>query len=288
MILISTPVFAETYSFNYQKDTTGEYLKNGKTEGNTYNYNYGNAPDGKFDEEGYVNYSDIAYMKKSVQEVADEQGLFDVTLAVKGNQVNTPIDLVLVIDYSSSMNGEKLTNALKGLQVFGNELADSLADGMIRIGIVAYNRDVYSTNGFSTDINYLEDFLKNKVVSHSGTFMQKGLIEGQRMLLEESRPEAEKLFIHIGDNSANRSYLPVEGAAQYQNNGEIVDYNGYHTENYIKDYQTDSEKYYTTSNSSTDTNGIPVNSSVVTDTTLGTIVSVKESGFNCYSVATAL
>ncbi|STP29475.1 LPXTG-domain-containing protein cell wall anchor domain protein [Enterococcus durans] len=287
MILISTPVFAETYSFNYQKDTTGEYLKNGKTEGNTYNYNYGNAPDGKFDEEGYVNYSDIAYMKKSVQEVADEQGLFDVTLAVKGNQVNTPIDLVLVIDYSSSMNGEKLTNALKGLQVFGNELADSLADGMIRIGIVAYNRDVYSTNGFSTDINYLEDFLKNKVVSHSGTFMQKGLIEGQRMLLEESRLEAEKLFIHIGDNSANRSYLPVEGAAQYQNNGEIVDYNGYHTENYIKDYQTDSEKYYTTSNSSTDTNGIPVNSSVVTDTTLGTIVSVKESGFNCYSVATA-
>lgn len=54
----------------------------------------------------------------------------------------------MVIDYSSSMTGEKLSNALKGLQEFGEELDDSLESGNIRIGIVAYNRFVYSTDDF--------------------------------------------------------------------------------------------------------------------------------------------
>ena len=151
--------FAETVDFAYT-DSTGQRLTNGTAVGNTYNYDYGHAPEAVFDEENYVNYADRAYLKKSVKEDSETQGLFDVTLDVKGNQIGTPIDLVLVIDYSSSMTGEKLTNALIGLQQFGNELADSLANGNIRVGIVAYNREVYSTNGFSSNKNDLENFLK--------------------------------------------------------------------------------------------------------------------------------
>ena len=278
--------FAETVDFAYT-DSTGQRLTNGTAVGNTYNYDYGHAPEAVFDEENYVNYADRAYLKKSVTEDSKTQGLFDVTLDVKGNQIGTPIDLVLVIDYSSSMTGEKLTNALIGLQQFGNELADSLANGNIRVGIVAYNREVYSTNGFLSNINDLENFLKYTAESHSGTFMQKGLLAGQRLLLEKSRPEAEKLFIHIGDDSANRSYLPVQGAKEYPNEGEIIYYNGYHTDRYIQDFQTDSDKYYTTNSNPSDPNAISVSSSVVTDATLGTIVSLKHSGFTCYSIATA-
>lgn len=46
---------------------------------------------------------------KSVKENAEKQGLFDVTLDVKGNDINPPrdIDLVFVIDFSSTMSGEK-------------------------------------------------------------------------------------------------------------------------------------------------------------------------------------
>ncbi len=278
--------FAETVDFAYT-DSTEQRLTNGTAVGNTYNYDYGHAPEAVFDEENYVNYADRAYLKKSVKEDSETQGLFDVTLDVKGNQIGTPIDLVLVIDYSSSMTGEKLTNALIGLQQFGNELADSLANGNIRVGIVAYNREVYSTNGFSSNMNDLENFLKYTAESHSGTFMQKGLLAGQRLLLEKSRPEAEKLFIHIGDDSANRSYLPVQGAKEYPNEGEIIDYNGYHTDRYIQDFQTDSDKYYTTNSNPSDPNAISVSSSIVTDATLGTIVSLKHSGFTCYSIATA-
>lgn len=165
--------FAETNAFHYQNNAEGEFLTNGVKEGDTYNYDYGNAPEANFDEENYINYENSAFVKKSVKKVEGIQGLFDVTLAIKGNQLKKPIDLVMVIDYSSSMTGEKLSNALKGLQEFGEELDDSLESGNIRIGIVAYNRFVYSTDDFLTDINQLEYFLRNTAESHTGTFMQK-------------------------------------------------------------------------------------------------------------------
>ncbi|HCD4271772.1 TPA: VWA domain-containing protein [Enterococcus faecium] len=278
--------FAETNAFHYQNNAEGEFLTNGVKEGDTYNYDYGNAPEANFDEENYINYENSAFVKKSVKKAEGIQGLFDVTLAIKGNQLKKPIDLVMVIDYSSSMTGEKLSNALKGLQEFGEELDDSLESGNIRIGIVAYNRFVYSTDDFLTDINQPEYFLRNTAESHTGTFMQKGLLEGQSLLEEKSRPEAEKMLVHIGDDSANRSYLPKENAQVFHNSGEIVDYNGYHTDQYVTEFQTDSEKYQT-SGSSTDPNAVSVSSSLIHDATLGTIISIKNAGIKCYSVATA-
>ena len=285
MTIFSIDVSAETYNFNYKNDEQGHYLTNGISEGDTNNYDYGHASEATFDEEQYVNYGDEAYLKKSVAAVTGQQGLFNVTLDVKGNQTESPIDLVLVIDYSSSMKGEKLNNALKGLQQFGEELSDSLTDGHVRIGIVAYNRLTYSTADFSTDMNDLEDFLRNTAEPHSGTFMQKGLLEGQRLLAEKSRPNAKKMLVHIGDGSANASFLPRENAQIYPNNGEIIDYNGYHTSSYMEEFQTESNQYYTSNSTSTDANAIQTNSTTVTDNTLGTIVSLKKSGDTYYSIA---
>lgn len=285
MTIFSIDVSAETYNFNYKNDEQGHYLTNGISEGDTNNYDYSHAPEATFDEEKYVNYGDEAYLKKSVAAVTGQQGLFNVTLDVKGNQTERPIDLVLVIDYSSSMKGEKLNNALKGLQQFGEELSDSLTDGHVRIGIVAYNRLTYSTADFSTDMNDLEDFLRNTAEPHSGTFMQKGLLEGQRLLAEKSRPNAKKMLVHIGDGSANASFLPRENAQIYPNNGEIIDYNGYHTSSYMEEFQTESNQYYTSNSASTDANAIQTNSTTVTDNTLGTIVSLKKSGDTYYSIA---
>ena len=101
---------------------------------------------------------------------------------------------------------------LKGLQEFGNELGSSLSNGNVKIGIVAYNRYVYETNGFTNNLDDLENFLRNIAESHTGTFMQKGLIAGDTLLKNQGRPEAEKMMVHIGDSSANRSYLPSENA----------------------------------------------------------------------------
>lgn len=285
---IKSPAHADTASFKYNNDSNGVYIENGIPNGDTYNYNYGAVNGVAFDDEGYVNYSDKAYLKKSVQANASKQGLFDVTLDVKGNQVDHPVDIVLVIDFSSSMKGEKLTNALKGLDEFGAELKNSLQSGNIRVGIVAYNRYVYATDGLTGDISTLENFLKNTAESHAGTFVQKGMIEGKKLLDQDGRANAEHLLIHIGDGSANRSYLPVEGAPEYTNQGEITDYNNYHTDKYNKDFQVSSDAYNTSDKSgTTDAQGTLVDKSIVTDATLGTVVQIKESNINCYSIGVA-
>lgn len=169
-----------TYAFDYASDN-GNYLTNGIASGNTYNYAYGQTGEVPFDDEDYVNYEDIAYLKKSVAENAAKQGLFDVTLDVKGNQTENPIDLVLVIDYSSSMTGDKLQNAIKGVSDFLEEIKGSLGEDQVKIAIVAYNRYVYSTGGFLTDASQLLSFMSNTAESHTGTFIQKGLYEAESL-----------------------------------------------------------------------------------------------------------
>ena len=279
-------VSVDTNRFSYETNSSGNKIADGVADGDTYNYGYQNTAEIPVDSEGFINYQDQAYLKKTVAENPSKQGLFDVTLDIKGNQITYPLDIVLVIDYSSSMNGEKLANVLKGLQEFGNELGSSLSNGNVKIGIVAYNRYVYETNGFTNNLDDLENFLRNIAESHTGTFMQKGLIAGDTLLKNQGRPEAEKMMVHIGDSSANRSYLPSENAQTYNNTGEIIDYNGFHTAIYYKDFQTNSEKFNTSDNIS-DTNGTLVEKSVVTDATLGTAVAIKETGVQLYSIGTA-
>lgn len=279
-------VSAADSSFQYESTQTGNYINNGIEDGDTYNYSFENTSNIPVDDEGFINYQNQAYLKKTVKPNPQKQGLFDITLDIKGNQISHPLDIVLVIDYSSSMQGEKLSNTLKGLNEFGTELGDSLSNGIVKIGIVAYNRNIYSTNGFTNDLSQLENFLTTTAESHTGTFIQKGLIAGQELLNTQSRPNAEKMLIHIGDGSANRSFLPVENAPDYPNNGEIIDYNGFHTQSYNKDFQTSSEKF-NSSDTISDPNATIVEKNIVTDATLGTIVSMKESGIKSYSIGTA-
>lgn len=283
------PLAQDTH-FSYTDDASGTYLTNGGLTGaNTWNYpqtahaSYTEAGvTVGLDDEGYVTYTnsdgvDEAYLKKSVTEDSSTQGLFEVSLDIKGNEITNPIDVVLVVDYSSTMEGENLENALAGINDFLNTIAQPLISGRIQLSAVAYNRTLYSMGGFTTDAQKVLDFLEDTAQNGTGTFIQKGLYEAQR-IFAGGRAGARQLLVHIGDGSVNCSYLPVSGATEYPNNGEIVAMNGYSASTYITDFQT-SNPQYNTSMTTSDANAIKgVSTKLISNHTIGTAIDLKKNG----------
>lgn len=288
--IIQTPTLQSnpnTNEYHYTSDEKGNYVTNGTGSGDVYNYNYGITADPgvEFDDENFVQYGETAYLKKSAKENQDTEkpGLFDVTLDMKGNQVEHPIDIVFVVDYSSTMTGVKLENTITGIETFLDEIEDSLGEDTIKVGMVAYNRYVYSTGAFYTEKSKLYDFMENQAESHTGTFIQKGLDGAEELFETQGRSGAQRMLIHIGDDSANRAYLPAENATVYQNTGEITAMNGYSADTYVTEFQSDSPRYYNTSES-TDSNSILADRTLVSNLTLGTAVRIKTKGIEIYSV----
>lgn len=295
--------------FSYVTDGdkgVGTALDNGIAADNTVNYPQ--TPDGSFsesggevnlDDEGFVTYADdqnrdIAYLKKSVTEV-ENNGLFEVALDVKGNTIRHPIDVVFVIDYSSTMKGEKLTNAVEGVQTFLTSVQDAMAADQVLVGAVGYNRPynipnnnlAYTTGSLTNDPNEILDFLTNTAKSGTGTFTQSGLYAGQEIFENFGRPGAERLLIHIGDGDANCAYYPASGAVEHSNNGEIVSLNGYSAATYITDFDLTKPQYLSSMSSTSDPNAVLGQSkTLIANYTIGTAVDIRNQGTQIFSIAT--
>ncbi|WP_125768850.1 VWA domain-containing protein [Lapidilactobacillus wuchangensis] len=293
-------VQAATNGFQYENGATsiGNKLTDGQSttkDPNAYNYNYGTATtDGvAFDDEGYVNYGDQAYLQKTVAENATKQGLFDVSLAVKGNNLSYPVDVVLVMDYSSTMKDLK-EKAIAGVNSFINEISDVMDDGQVRIGVVAYNKNIYTTadmpnseDGFLTNTDEIDSFMRDVAQAGSGTFLQGGLMEGEKMLREDPK-DARKILVHIGDGRANQSYQANSSSALTPNNGEIVPANGQSVKAaYPTTFDTAAARLVSGSTVNAGEASITLpDTKTITDNTLGTILDTKNEGIDCYSIGT--
>ncbi|MEG0758458.1 MAG: vWA domain-containing protein, partial [Raoultibacter sp.] len=283
--------------FSYTTDTDGTYLSHGVVQGDTWNYpqtpNASFAESGgtvELDDEGYVierdvvSSDEIAYLKKSASEVSGSQGLFTMSLDIKGNQVEHPIDVVLVIDFSSTMVGEKHKNALAGVDGFLKSVAVPLADGRIRVAAVVYNRSAYAMSDFSTDPNEILTFLDGVNQSQTGTFIQKGLSAAKNLFDNHARSDAQRLLIHIGDGSANCSYVPALNAVEHPNTGQITPLNGYSAATYITDFQVTSSKYYTSMTTSDPNAILTADKTLLSNYTLGSAIDLKSSGVEIFSI----
>ena len=299
--LAPAPSFAVTKvpdgRYSYDEGDDGIVLANGSGEGVVWNYPQtpgAELPEAggtvRLDDEGYVIVPDessdrgAAFLKKSAEEVPGSQGLFGMKLDIKGNQIENPVDVVLVIDFSSTMSGTKLENALAGVRDFLGAVADPLEAGRIRVAAVAYNREAYAMDGFATDPDEVLGFLENTAKSGSGTFVQKGLYEAQRLFQSQGRADARHLLIHVGDGSANCAYLPTDGATAYPNDGRIVAMGGYFADSYITSFQTGSERYYASLTTS-DPNAVPTDDrQMLSNFTLGTAIDLKDGGIEIFSI----
>ncbi|EME8125318.1 VWA domain-containing protein [Enterococcus faecium] len=150
-------------------------------------------------------------------------GLFDVYLNARGNVQKdiTPLDLVLVVDWSGSMNGNDRIGEVKiGVDRFVDTLSDSGITDKINMGYVGYSSDGYNYSNGTVQMGSF-DSVKNQVKSitpswtNGGTFTQKGLRDAGDML---SVPNGhKKVIVLLTDGVPTFSYKVQRVHAQPSN-----------------------------------------------------------------------
>lgn len=153
-----------------EKDKTNEFSV---TEDLEVNYYYTNVdapdyvePDGNLDgkdQPDYPNQGAVKVNKTAKGNSFDTTGIGDVELSVKGVPVKKGVDVVLVLDVSTSMNdNNKLSNAKASAKTFVNSVLGDNADGTTsnnRLALVTFSGD--ESQSSSTSGNEIKYSLKN-------------------------------------------------------------------------------------------------------------------------------
>ncbi|GJM47898.1 SpaA isopeptide-forming pilin-related protein [Weissella soli] len=153
-------------------------------------------------------------------------GLYDVYLNVKGNEVKNikPIDIVLVVDMSGSMNSsvnggnDRVGATRQGVKNFLKTINDAGIGKYVNVGVVGFSSPGYisssgtlSENIDSSDnqahITRINDLLANDF--NGGTFTQLGIRTGQNMLAGDSNNH-KKMMIMLTDGVPTFSYKVTE------------------------------------------------------------------------------
>ncbi len=232
----------QTISTEYTTDDQGTYPKaNWQPTGNTNvldhqgNKNGSNQWDGINSWDGDPNDRTHSYIEYggtgnqadyAIRKFANETttpGLFDVYLNARGNVQKdiTPLDLVLVVDWSGSMNDNDRIGEVKiGVDRFVDTLADSGITDKINMGYVGYSSEGHNYSNGTVQMGSF-DSVKNQVKSitpswtNGGTFTQKGLRDAGDML---SVPNGhKKVIVLLTDGVPTFSYKVQRVRAQSSN-----------------------------------------------------------------------
>ena len=155
-------------------------------------------------------------LDKDAAAVEGAENLWEVTLGIQGKNFETTSDVVLVIDCSGSMKGDKLTNTRKAAKAFGQKL---LADGSsTRIAIVTFidTAAAYNNGHFydATELSAFEAAVDKATYANGGTNQQAGIHKAQELLNTSSA--GLKNIVILSDGEATYSH-PFAAAATYAN-----------------------------------------------------------------------
>lgn len=232
----------QTISTEYTTDDQGTYPKaNWQPTGNTNvldhqgNKNGSNQWDGINSWDGdpndrthsYIEYGGTGnqadYAIRKFAKETTTPGLFDVYLNARGNVQKdiTPLDLVLVVDWSGSMNDNDRIGEVKiGVDRFVDTLADSGITDKINMGYVGYSSEGHNYSNGTVQMGSF-DSVKNQVKSitpswtNGGTFTQKALRDAGNML---SVPNGhKKVIVLLTDGVPTFSYKVQRVRAQSSN-----------------------------------------------------------------------
>lgn len=155
-------------------------------------------------------------LDKDAAAVEGAENLWEVTLGIKGKNFETTSDVVLVIDCSGSMEGDKLTNTREAAKAFGQKL---LTEGSTtRIAIVTFIKEAtaYNNGHFygATELSAFEAAVDAATYANGGTNQQAGIHKAQELLNTSSA--GLKNIVILSDGEATFSH-PFAAAATYAN-----------------------------------------------------------------------
>lgn len=135
---------------------------------------------------------------------------WDVTLKITTGKVTVPVDVVMVIDQSSSMGGQniaRLNSAIKSGQEFVRKMLPkgTATEGM-RIALVSYDHEPHQLSGFTTDTALLCQKIR-ALTPIWGTHTQGGLKMARNIMA--SSTAVYKHIILMSDGLATEQY-PVK------------------------------------------------------------------------------
>lgn len=209
--------------------TNGENVTNHLGYGNT-----GNGWNNGSNNDNYINYgTDLSNPDFAIKKYAKEvsQGLFDVTLAVKGNELTDiqPVDIMLVIDWSGSMNETmdngrtRVQEVKKGIESFVNTLDKSAIKDKISLGYVGYSSDGGGYSNGTIPLKKFDDILKRDILNFTpsktsgGTFTQKALRDAAAQLTNQKH---RRVIVLMTDGVPTFSYHVT--SAKKLSDGEII------------------------------------------------------------------
>lgn len=157
-------------------------------------------------------------LDKDAAAVEDAQNLWEITLGIQGKNFETTSDVVLVIDCSGSMEGDKLANTRKAAKAFGQKL---LTEGSTtRIAIVTFINEAtaYNNGHFygASELSAFEAAVDEATYANGGTNQQAGIHKAQELLNTSSA--GLKNIVILSDGEATFSH-PFVAAATYSDCG---------------------------------------------------------------------
>lgn len=157
-------------------------------------------------------------LDKDAAAVVGAENLWEITLGIQGKNFETTSDVVLVIDCSGSMEGDKLTNTRKAAKAFGQKL---LTEGSTtRIAIVTFidEATAYNNGHFygAGELAAFETAVDGATYANGGTNQQAGLHVAQQLL--NTSTAGLKNIVILSDGEATFSH-PFVAAATYSDCG---------------------------------------------------------------------
>lgn len=152
-------------------------------------------------------------LDKDAAAVQGAENLWEVTLGIQGKNFETTSDVVLVIDCSGSMEGDKLANTRIAAKAFGQKL---LTEGSTtRIAIVTFidEATAYNNGHFygAGELAAFETAVDGATYANGGTNQQAGLHVAQQLL--NTSAAGLKNIVILSDGEATFSHPFVGGNA---------------------------------------------------------------------------